>query len=68
MGIRYPIRQDDEWHRPIMEGYRMACCDCGLIHEVDFRIVDGHVEMRARRNERATSAKRRHMPNVKQVG
>ena len=24
---------------PTMTGYRMQCCDCGLIHAVDFRIV-----------------------------
>jgi hypothetical protein len=27
-----------EWQNPIMKGYRMKCCDCGLIHEVEFRV------------------------------
>lgn len=27
-----------EWQQPIMKGYRMECCDCGLVHEVEFRV------------------------------
>jgi len=28
-----------EWVTPVRKGYRMQCCDCGLIHRMDFRIV-----------------------------
>ena len=28
-----------EWVQPIRKGYMMACCDCGLVHRMDFRIV-----------------------------
>lgn len=28
-----------QWVQPRRKGYRMACCDCGLIHTMDFRIV-----------------------------
>jgi len=28
-----------EWVSPKHEGYLMKCCDCGLVHEVDFRVV-----------------------------
>lgn len=24
---------------PVMKGYRMACCDCGLVHKIDFTAV-----------------------------
>jgi hypothetical protein len=27
------------WEKPIMKGYKLACCDCGLVHIVDFRVV-----------------------------
>jgi len=37
------------------------CCDCHLVHDLDFRIVDGEVEFRATRNNRATSAARRQL-------
>lgn len=33
------------WQKPVMKGYMMQCCDCGLIHEVEFRIykiIDRH--------------------------
>ena len=28
-----------DWVMPRMSGYRMACCDCGLVHEMDFQAV-----------------------------
>jgi transcription elongation factor Elf1 len=28
-----------DWVCPKPRGYLMQCCDCGLIHEVDFRVV-----------------------------
>lgn len=28
-----------EWVSPAMNGYRMACCDCGLVHNVRFKVV-----------------------------
>lgn len=26
-----------EWVRPPVAGYKMKCCDCGLVHELEFR-------------------------------
>ena len=26
------------WQKPTMKGYLMQCCDCGLVHEVDFQV------------------------------
>ena len=45
--------------RPRMQKHREQCCDCGLIHRLDVRIVDGKVEFRTRRDDRATAAARR---------
>lgn len=28
-----------EWETPVMEQYRLACCDCGLVHDFDFRAL-----------------------------
>lgn len=42
---KYPrITQNEEtgwsdWLKPVMKGYKMACCDCGLVHEMDFSVV-----------------------------
>lgn len=52
--------QDNEWVQPIRRGYKMMCCDCGLVHEIDFRIVRGHIQFRARRNTRSTAVARRY--------
>jgi hypothetical protein len=54
---------ENEWQQPIIRNYKMACCDCGLVHEIDFRIHKGRVQLRARRNNRATGQIRRHLTN-----
>ncbi len=27
------------WEMPVMKGYLMACCDCDLIHEMEFEVM-----------------------------
>jgi hypothetical protein len=56
---RYDRPKAGQWIQPVRRGYRMACCDCCLVHTLDFRIVDGRVQFRAFRNNRATAALRR---------
>jgi hypothetical protein len=46
------------WMHPL-PGYKVACCDCGLIHEFEFRLEDNRLVFRARRLERNTAAHRR---------
>ena len=52
-----------EWTIPKMRGFRFGCCDCGLIHDIKFRIVKHHgrqtVAMLVTRNNRATATARR---------
>jgi hypothetical protein len=48
-----------EWMQPKQRGFKMRCCDCRLVHVMDFRIVNGKVQFRPRRDERATAASRR---------
>ena len=68
--LSYDVICYGEWTRPRMRDFREQCCDCGLIHRLDFRIVDGRkgtrarlrgikVEFRTRRDDRATAAVRR---------
>jgi len=61
--MKYDEPEANEWVMPIMKGYKLSCCDCGLVHEMDFRIVNKRVEFRARRNNRATGQVRRYMKN-----
>jgi len=64
---RQEVAGSDGWSRwvhPIMEGYRASCCDCGLVHELEFRVCDdepARIEFRARLHNRATGQVRRHM-------
>lgn len=37
------------WVQPVKRGYLLACCDCGLVHRMDFRIHHGRVQFRAQR-------------------
>ena len=27
-----------DWQFPTMQKYRMACCDCGLVHDMQFEV------------------------------
>jgi hypothetical protein len=49
-----------EWEQPVMKGYKMACCDCGLVHVLNFKVSGRTVQFRARRDNRATGQVRRH--------
>jgi hypothetical protein len=56
---RYPYAGDD-WFTVPKRGFRLKCCGCSLVHEIDFKIVNGgEIQMRIKRHERATSAARR---------
>lgn len=39
---RKMLERDDgwcDWVAPIMSNYKMACCHCGLVHDVQFDVV-----------------------------
>lgn len=37
--IQHETQEADEWIKPTMNDYEFQCCDCGLIHEMDFAVV-----------------------------
>lgn len=49
-----------KWIQPIKKGYKLACCDCCLVHTMDFRVREGRVQFRVSRNNRSTALMRRH--------
>lgn len=61
----YKTVKAGEWVQPVRNGYKMACCDCGLVHVLDFRLHQGKIQLRASRNERSTAQKRRYMKEVR---
>lgn len=56
--MKYHQQTDGEWIEPL-PGYRMACCDCGLVHRMQFRVSKRKVQLRAWRDNRATARMRR---------
>lgn len=36
---RYPQIIENEWVYPKLRDYHYSCCDCGLVHSMDFDIV-----------------------------
>jgi hypothetical protein len=59
--MRYEDVKAGQWVQPKRRGYRMACCDCGLVHVFDFRVHARRIQFRAFRNERATRCQRRRL-------
>lgn len=60
----YPKVKSGQWVSPVRRGYKMACCDCGLVHRMNFQLIPygsgRKIIFQAFRDERATAAKRRH--------
>ncbi len=58
------IRFDNEWVDVSMER-SVQCCDCGLVHTEDYRIIESetgdHIIRQAVRDNRATAARRRSL-------
>lgn len=65
----FQVRADTGWITPTRK-HKMACCDCGLVHNMQFRIarierLNGRaynklrVQFLASRNERSTAGRRR---------
>lgn len=58
--MRYKQRKDGEGFTvPSGKKYRIACCDCGLVHDFVFIAGKGVVGIAAQRNNRATAQRRR---------
>jgi hypothetical protein len=56
---RFKWLRSGQWEQPIQHGYLLACCDCGLVHRFDFRVVNGEVEYRVFHARKATAELRK---------
>ena len=69
--MKYHQVTDGETVFPARRGYRMMCCDCGLVHRVNFRLVPHGTKGRRKialnvyRDDRATANARRGKQKVK---
>jgi len=64
MKEKYPQVKDGEWIAPKRRGFKLICCECGLVHKLNFRVVKGlrgnQIQFQALRDMRATGQIRRH--------
>jgi len=37
--MKYRKQYDGDWIRPRMKGYLVKCCDCGLVHRINFKVI-----------------------------
>jgi len=63
--MKYEVLEAGVWFWPKKRGFKLGCCDCGLVHKTDYRIKNGHVEFRVFRDNRATGQIRRHKDKLK---
>ena len=60
--MAYRTVTDGEWIEPASK-FKLQCCDCGLVHNAEYRITQNASKIRIKfiRNRRSTAAVRRHM-------
>lgn len=57
--VVYRQLADGEWQTMSSRRHKIACCDCGLVHLLEFRVSRGKIKFRAWRDNRATANRRR---------
>ena len=56
---KYAELEDREWIEPIRKGFKFRCCDCGLVHTINFRYKKRKIGVQVKHNNRATAQSRR---------
>ena len=59
--------EDGQWFRITMKQQREMCCDCHLVHDIDYRKRGRFLEFRATQNARATAAARKSFKFTKET-
>ena len=67
--MKYYEPEAGEWVRPVKRGYKLACCDCGLVHRIRFWVKGKVLIFQAERDTRATKfLRKRERIVVRQAG
>lgn len=53
--------KDGEWFQVTRRNQEILCCDCGLAHVLEFRIVGNRIQIRGRRHPELTADTRKRM-------
>jgi hypothetical protein len=57
--MKYEQINNNEWVTPVRKNYKMICCDCGLVHDADFRTKGRQIQFKVTKNNRSTALTRR---------
>jgi hypothetical protein len=57
--VKYKRTYSGETFQVARPWWRVACCDCGLVHDMKFKVSGHKIFLTVERNNRATAAKRR---------
>ena len=57
--MKYETLRDGEWWRCGMKGASLMCCECSLVHVINFRRRGGQLEIQLIQDDRVTAAARR---------
>jgi len=57
MAVIYIQLHGGEWV-DVTEGQLIVCCDCGLVHNTEYVILDGRILKRAFRDKKKTAYRR----------
>lgn len=64
----YKKVKDGEWVKPNMKKYMIGCCDCGMVHRLEFIVtIRKKVLFRAFYDDKATNKLRKRMVNENQT-
>lgn len=64
--MRYKQIYEGDTVKPVMKGYRMECCGCGLVHLLDFHVIKhgrGHKVTFEAWSDRGYKKKRKWVPS-----
>jgi len=66
--MRYEETDPGEWIKdPKRKYFKLMCCDCSLVHRVEFKIVKKKIYLRMWRDNKATSNARRKIMICPQI-
>ena len=57
--LEFDEPKSGEWVQPIRRGYLYCCCDCALVHKMDFRVYRGRAQFRVWRDKGNTKRARK---------
>ncbi len=52
---------DGEWFNVRKKNWVQCCCDCGLTHRFNFKIIDGKIKAQAFRDKTLTRQRRKKL-------